>query len=100
MDKTSNLPQNPPLQQTAVVRSFLSDCVYHNLSDRAMCPNKNVCSLCLENKSELYHFVIANKSGFVFETDIPVDNDVQADAIKELLSKSKNISSIKYFPLK
>ena len=34
------------LRQPIVSGSLLNDCVYYNLSDRAMCPNKNVCVNC------------------------------------------------------
>ena len=34
------------LLQPPVSGSLLNDCVYYNLSDRAMCPNKNVCVNC------------------------------------------------------
>lgn len=34
------------LRQPLVSGSLLNDCVYYNLSDRAMCPNKNVCVNC------------------------------------------------------
>ena len=34
------------LRQPPVSGSLLNDCVYYNLSDRAMCPNKNVCVNC------------------------------------------------------